>query len=271
MAINKATEALIPRLVASIEAQRRSIDSTISDHIMRGNLDRASQIHESYRNGHPNGHIRRPRKIRVATMEAAIDYLNTHKPTGVKEVIKRTTWQTNGAVDYYMQVTFSDIPAFPTYVGPEAAIMFAERVSDRRDEACRAREAVMESYYSMKEVVMEVWREIANLTITMRHEKADRETRLRLISLNGQLRRDLDHTFLASDLDEVRHLQSTSRALYHALDLKNDEIAFKAMVAIDEFIRSRKNAARLQDEVMEMTDSCDEFESKIRSGTLVAA
>jgi hypothetical protein len=271
MSINKATKALITRLVASIESQRRAIDQNITRHVQNGDIERAERLHESYRNGKGGVNIRRPRKVRVATMGAAIEWLSTHKPAGVKDVVRHTTWQTNGAIDYYMQVTFDDVPAFSSYYGPEAAIMFAERVSDLRDSACKAREEVMASYDAMKDEVSQAVREVTNITIKMRHEKRDKDYRRQVTSLNGQMRRDLAHAFVATTDEEIGYLCDTARSLYTLLPSGQDEAALRAYQSVVRFRDTRKNAANLQNEVMEMTEACDEFEQKIRSGTLVAA
>jgi len=271
MSINKATETLITRLVASIESQRKAIDNTLTQYVQRGEIERAEKVHGEHRNGDHAVSIRRPRKIRVATMEAAIEWISAHKPAGVKDVIKRTRWQTNGAIDYYMQVTFNDIPAFSDYCGPQAAIMFAERVSDRRDAACKAREEVMASYDAMKDEVSQAVREVTNLTIKMRHEKRDKDYRRQVTSLNGQMRRDLAHAFVATTDEEIGYLCDTARSLYMLLPSGQDEAALRAYQSVTRFLDARRRAARLQDEVMEMTEACDEFEQKIRSGTLVAA
>lgn len=272
MAINKATEALIPRLVGMIEAQRRDIDTKISQYVIRGEIDYAENCHGNFRNGQPNGYIRRPRKIRVATMEAAIDYLNTHKPTGVKEVIKRTTYQTNGAPDCYLQVTFSDIPDFSVYVGPEAAIMFAERAMQARDEAHNARVAMLDSYYSMQEVVLASWKDVTNVTINMKQSNDDRERRLRIVSLNGQMRRDVDHTGLNTPEDEVRYLSQTVSSLYSFIpDPDTKRKVGDAYEAVNTFIQKRRAVESAHERANEMMDKADEFEQKVRSNTLVAA
>ena len=271
MSINKATEALITRLVASIESQRRTVDQTINRYIQNGEIERAENLHESYSSGKGGITIHRPRKIRVATMEAAIDWLSTHKPAGVKNVVKHMAWQTNGANDYYMQVMFDDVPAFSSYCGPEAAVMFAERVSDLRDAACKAREEVMASYDAMKDEVSQAVREVTNITIKMRHEKRDKDYRRQVTSLNGQMRRDLAHTLVATTYEEIGYLCDTARSLYTLLPSGQDEAALRAYQSVTRFRVARKYAADLQNEVVEMTEACDEFEQKIRSGTLVAA
>ena len=271
MSINKATEALIPRLVGEIELQRKRVDNTITRYVQNGEIELAETIHGQWLDGLHTASIGRPRKIRVATMEAAIEWLSAHKPVGVKDVIKRTIWQTNGATDYVMQVTFDDIPAFSSYCGPEAAIMLAERVSDLRDTACKAREEVMVSYDAMKDKVNQAVREVTNITIKMRHEKCDNDIRRKVISLNSQMRRDLAHTFVTTTDEEVGYLCKTVRSLYEVLPSSDDEAALRAYQSVNRFLSARKNAARLQDEVVEMSEKADEFEQKVRSGTLIAA
>jgi len=269
--VNKATEALIPRLVESINSHRNSAIARIDSCVQQGNLDRAKELADSYRSGTYDCVIRRPRKIRVATMEAAADYLKAHKPNGVAGLDWHRTYQNNGNPDAYIRVTFSDFPAFASFVGPEAAIRMAWDAAKARDEADKAWNDTVASYYAMKEAVADSMPVLANLLVTLRNTpNHDREQRLRITALVGQLRRDADHTFLATPDDELRYLYHTASDLHNVVySLDNERTAGKVVDAISAFRTNKRQATTMRERANEVMDRADEFEQSIRNGTLL--
>lgn len=269
--MNKATEALIPRLIESINSHRNSAIARIDSYVQQGNLDRAKEYADGYRNGTYDCVIRRPRKIRVATMEAAGDYLKAHKPNGVAGLDWHRTYQNNGNPDAYIRVTFSDFPAFASFVGPEAAIRMAWDAAEARDEADRAWSNTVASYYTMKEAVADSMPVLANLLVTLRNTpNHDREQRLRITALVGQLRRDADHTFLATPDDELRYLYYTASDLHNVVySLDNERTAGKVVEAINAFRSNKRQATTMRERANEVMDRADEFEQSIRNGTLL--
>lgn len=275
--MNKATTDLIPRLVEAIQNGRKAAIDRIDYCVQTGDLDRAKMYADGYKDGSYDLVVRRPRKIRVATMEAAIEYLTANKPAGVATVTKSYTYQTNGNVDYYMRVTFSDIPAFSSFLGPEAAIRMAYDAMHKRDEADRMWAGAVDSYYTMKETVMATMNPLANLLVMLRNDKdSDKDRRRQIQSLMGQLRRDTDYTNLNTPDEDLGYLQQSASSLASALRYiqGNDEVyegVSRAYDAIHAFRSYRKRANNMRQEAMEFMDKADEFEQQIRSGSLATA
>lgn len=270
--MNKATEALIPRLIDSIRNGRKQAIDRIDRYVQSGDLDAAKRYADGYKSGAYDVVVKRPRKIRVATMEAAIDYLTAHKPAGVANIERRYTYQTNGNHDYYMRVTLSDIPDFASFVGPEAAIRMAWDAAEARDKADKAWKDAVASYYAMKDAVADSLPVLANLTVTLRNTPdSDKQQRLRIVALTGQLRRDADHTFLATPNDEVRYLYSTAYDLWNMTYNDDDagNMMHKVVTAIDAFRKNKSNAVAYRSEAVEKMEQADEFEQSIRNGTLL--
>lgn len=275
--MNKATTDLIPRLIESIKSGRQSAIDRIDRCVQGGDIDHAKMYADGYRDGSYDHIVRRPRKIRVATMEAAIEYLMANKPAGVANITKSYTYQTNGNMDYYMRVTFSDIPAFSSFLGPEAAIRMAHDAMDKRDMADSLWADTVESYYTMKETVMATMPALANLLVSMRNDKdADKDRRRRIQSLMSQLRRDTEYATLNAPDEDLGYLQQSARHLADAVYPvdENREIynsVSKALDVIYSFRNHKRQASKMRQEAMEFMDKADEFEQQIRSGSLATA
>lgn len=275
--MNKATTDLIPRLIESIQNGRKDAIDRIDRFIQNGDIDHAKMYADGYKDGSYDLVVRRPRKIRVATMEAAIDYLTANKPAGVATITKSYTYQTNGNLDYYMRVEFSDFPAFSSFLGPEAAIRMAHDAMDKRDAADRLWNDTVESYYAMKETVMATMTPLANLLIALRNDKdADKDRRRRIQSLMGQLRRDTEHATLNTPDEDLGYLQQSARHLADAVYYVNDDREIydsvsKALDVIYSFRNHKRQANKMRKEAMAFMDRADEFEQQIRSGSLVTA
>ena len=274
--MNKATTDLIPRLVESIQNGRKHAIDRIDACVQRNDIDRAKMYADGYRDGSYDVVVKRPHKIRVATMEAAIDHLIANKPAGIATITKTYTYQTNGNADYYMRVTFSDIPVFTSFLGPEAAIRMAYDAMHKRDDADRMWGATVESYYAMKETVMATMNPLSNLLITLRNDKdSDKDRRRQIQSLMGQLRRDATYANLNTPDEDLSYLQQSAQSLANSLRYVGQHEVYgdvsRALDAIYAFRNNKKRASNMRQEAMEFMDKADEFEQQIRNGSLAVA
>ena len=272
--MNKATEDLIERLSATIIQEREKAVQHIISIVTKGDVDSANDWYDRYTTGNHYIRIRRPRKIRVATMSAALDYLVANLPAGIVKIDKRVTWQNNGNMDYFAAVQVS-LPPFSEFAGEQAVVAVILKAMDKRDEASGAYESMHRAYEQMVEVAKQTVKHYRLYAMKLREDEqgdVDKANRRRIQSLVGQLDRDLRHTRINSSDEDWGYFSESASNLYFTLASPVDEQAGRLTRAISEVISSKRLVSSLQDAAGKAMDAADEIEQKYRQhGTLAVA
>lgn len=272
--MNKATENLIERLRPTIIQEREKAIQHIINIVTEGEVDRANDWYDRYTSTRNYIHIKRPHKVRVATMSAALDYLAANLPAGIAKIEKRTTWQTNGNSDYYASIQVS-LPPFSEFAGEQAVVAVIRKAMNKRDEASDAYENMHQAYEQMVEVAKATVHHYHLYAIQLRHDEQDEQDkthRRRVQSLVNQLDRDLRHTRINSTDEDWRYFSESANNLYFMLASPIDEQAGRLSQAINKVINSKRQVSSLQDAAGKAMDAADEIEQKYRQhGTLAVA
>lgn len=276
-------EKMVNRLIARMEQERRHAIEQ-GDSIARNSVENDGKIGEAlerhverWQSNHYLA-IHRPEKARVTTMEAAIDHLIANPPANFFDISKGITYQTNGNIDYLLRcrVKFPDINYF---TDKAAAIRQAYFAMEARDDYNRIVNNRYDLFDKMRVSCDEAYQAAMEHATMLKSEGEDyRKQRLKVQSLAGQVRRDMNYTTLNSNSVEtdtlwesVRNLGSAARA--HYLE-KNEKIVksadecgniiHAARVAVDSYsgaMSSIDNAWKRMNEIM---DSVDKFETMVR-------
>jgi hypothetical protein len=272
--VNKATENLIERLRTTIIQEREKAVQQIINIVAKGDVDSANDWYDRYTTGNHYIRIRRPHKIRVATMSAALDYLAAHLPAGIVKIDKRVTWQNNGKMDYFAAVQIS-LPPFHEFAGEQGVVAVIRRVMEKRDQVSDAHESMHQAYEKMVEVGKQTVSHYRLYAMKLRQDEQDEQDkahRRRIQSLVSQLDRDLRHTRINSNGEDWGYFSESANNLYFMLASPVDEQAGRLTRAISDVIASKRLVSSLQDAAGKAMDAADEIEQKYRQhGTLAVA
>lgn len=275
-------EKMVNRLIAQMEKERLHAieqgDTIARNNVENGNIGEALERYVERWQGNHYLAIRRPDRARVSTMEAAIDHLIANPPSNFFDLSKGITYQTNGNIDYLLRCRVK-FPSTNYFTNEAAAIRQAYFAMEVRDDYNRVVNSRYDLFDKMCEVCDEAYTAAQEYAAVLKAEGDDyRKQRLKVQSLAGQIKRDVYHTTLNSNAEEIDDLWNTVRELAsaartHYLEknekvIKSSEdcgsIIHAARVAVDAYSSAVERISSAWKRMDEIMDTVDKFETMVR-------
>lgn len=263
--MNKAAHNLVKTLIKEIDQTRDFWIKRITNAIAEGKMDEAEMWHRRA----SNLNIRRPARVRVATMEAAIGYIIDNCPVADVKFEKRMRWQTNGNIDYCLHMT-NAMPPIEEFMGINAMVYMLNNLSDIRNQAAESNEKVYEAYDEMVSCGKEATKHYM-MFVHNPDNFHDKERRRGLRSLVGQLHRDLRHIHISSTDEDWSYLMGTVQNIMRRLTPAEATKISLLAKQVSSVIETKKQVNALRMTINEQTDKLDKMEQNFRQrGTIVA-
>ncbi len=263
--MNKAAHNLVKTLIKEIDQTRDFWIKRITNAIAEGKMDEAERTHRRA----CNLSVRRPARVRVATMEAAIGYIIDNCPVADVKFEKCVRWQTNGNIDYYLRMT-NAMPPIEEFMGINAMVYMLNNLSDIRNQAAESNEKVYEAYDEMVSCGKEATKHYT-MFVHNPDNFNDKDRRRRLRSLVGQLHRDLRHIHISSTDEDWKYLMQTVQDIMRWLNPAEAHKISLLANQVSSVIETKKQVNALRMTISEQTDKLDKMEHNFRQrGTIVA-
>lgn len=258
---------LVDNLIILMNDNKKSAINNADVYVQRGDIDYAQSYIERVRDTNNTSIVYRPHRVRVSTMQAAVEYLIANPPAGFTNISRYTSYQNNGNPDCNIRFAYADFPTLDYFMSPEAAVRCAEKATAARDYHGEVVADRFQSYEEMKANCLEAYKIATSYALDIKSDPDhDKNVRRRISSLAGQLSRDIQFINLNSTREELHYLSDTARDLYRATNFYDERgsTMYNAYTSVHAYINAASAVERAWEQMNEAMDRADEFETKVK-------
>jgi hypothetical protein len=258
---------LVDDLIILMNDNKKSAIDNADLYVQRGDIDYAQSYIERVRDTNNTSIVYRPHRVRVSTMQAAVEYLIANPPAGFTNISRYTSYQNNGNPDCNIRFAYTDFPALDYFMSPEAAVRCAEKAMVARDYHSEVVADRFQAYDEMKANGMEAYKIAASYALDLKSDPGhDKQVRLKIMALAGQLHRDIQFINLNSSREDLNYLSTTARDLCYATNFYDERgsTMYNAYTSVYDYMNAASAVERAWEQMNEAMDRADEFETKVK-------